>query len=312
MMLKNTVRILFSNFSAVWKIFLFRILFFALAVAIAFPFLSKINSFLVEQNVWAEVGSLFSFFNMTNNLPQVFDKLYLIVSAIYTALSGALAVYPTHTIFAIVSVIFVFPFFMGLCDYAVGEILFGSMGSGAKLGFTASFVGSLGKSVALQLLRTILLVPVALGVLWQSVQVYELFLQFTNLQFLMPAAIILLCWLEYSIVFTFFAGLLPASVVHNHSIIKSFAVGFIAICRKFWIVLSSALVLVFVAIVTTLMLGPWGVIALLSFFSFLLLSFEMVAFFEATGMRYYTDDKNIITPKKPHEIATISKLKRVI
>jgi len=60
------------------------------------------------------------------------------------------------------------------------------------------------------------------------------------------------------------------------------------------------------------MLGPWGVIALICFFSFLLLSFEMVAFFEATGMRYYTDDNNIITPKKPHEIATISKLKRVI
>lgn len=312
MMLKNTIRILFSNFSTTWKIILFRILFLGLTALITMHSLSKINSFLEQNQVWTEIGNLFSFYNMTNNLPMLFDKLYLIFNSLSQSILQAFAVYPADTIFVCFSIFFLLPFFMNLCNFAVAECLFGSMGSGAKFGFTASFIGNLGKSLWHSFLRTLVVVPLTFAVIWNAIKFYELFQQFPNLQFLMPIAIILTVLIYFSVVFTMFSGFLPANVVHNNCTIKSFMIGINATLRKFLRVLSTAIILVFAAIITSLLLGPWGVIALSSFFSYLLLIFEMVAFFEETGMRYYVDFRTIISPKKPHEIATISKLKRVI
>ena len=311
-MLKNTVRILIANFSTVWKLLLFKLIVFVFAGIIVLPALLKIESFLNAENFWVQLENLFSFFNLNNNLPEFFEKIEALLSSFQNGISSAYEIMPSTVIFAI-SMLFVgFPFLLGLSEVAVGECLFGSMGSGAKFGFTASFIGNLGKSIGLQLIKTLVSVSYALFVLFVSSKIFLLFQNETLFQILMPITIIIFVWFSYSFFITLFSGWMPAMVVHNNGVFKSLEIGLKATFQKFFRILSNSIVLVMLVIFCSLLLGALGVVLLIPFFTYLLLIFQMVTFFECTGMRYYIDSSVIVTPKKPQELVNISKLKRVI
>jgi hypothetical protein len=316
-MFRNSLRILFSNFTLVWKILVYKLLatliVFSVATIFAMPLLEVLN----QNNFFTKVYTEFSNAALNFNIHYTLNAFYVTINEFLSIVSANISQVGLSLTLVLATILILGNYIIGLSDLAVNEYLNGYMSSNANFSFTSSFVRVFPKAVKLQTAKLFINLPfniliafliyLTLPLLNNTSEVIAIFA---------PFIIITLSTVLISANLTAFSGVSPAIVVHNCSIKKGFYLGLIAVNRRFYKTLSNAVIIVLSILTVNLffliLTGGASLLVTLPSSIFLLAIFGMVMYYGSMGMRYYVDPDTILTPKKLEEQDSVNKTKFII
>ena len=311
MMFKNSFKLLMANFGAVWKSLLYFIIVAGIIVGITSPvYGGLVNHF----NASGDLTNLFKtaisinvsadFFGMLSGL---FETLSSIASNFITLFQTnlSLAIYLTFLIFYII------PFLFNLATLPLEETLFGFMSSLTRYSFTHAFIRKMGKSVLLQLFRSLIVLPFNFLILFVDLKLLGL-VYIPNMVYFLPFITLIATCVMLAIKETILSGWIPAVVVYNYGVFKGLKIGLKAVFRRFFKAFSTVLVIYFIFFVLTYILTPCSLFITAPLLFALVSIFEMVMFYGSQGMKYYVDLDTIVSPKRLAENDNFKKVKNLI
>lgn len=308
MMFKNSCKLLFANFSQVWKLLVYHILTIALCLGLLSVFYGDFidySTLAYKEAGLAEVWSTGTMYgtSFSNALTRVVNFFVLFFRFMFVS-SVEIGIY-----FCFVAFIF-FPILINIGKVVTCELLYGYMSACQKQSFTGTFLKTLKTSLVYSSLKALYALPfnflVALG-MWALTRVDSGFFNY-----LLPYIFVVLSALLMALKEVFNAGWAPAKVVYNQNIFKSYGIGMRAVFRRGARVFSTAFVIYLLALVLSMVLGLYALIIILPIISPLVHIFEMVAFFSSQGMRFYVDNDTILSPKRLEEVDKIEDAKYII
>ena len=317
MMFRNSIRLLFSNFSMVWKILLYQIITLLVTFSIATIFAMPLINILKTEGFLTVLQTEYSNIGMNFNVASILNSIYIVGQSFFNIIGNNISTTLLSFILVTFTIIFIGGFLFGLSRLAMAEVIHGYMSSHANYSFTGAYVRTFKKSVALQFAMLLVNVPINILIIYIIYKSLPLLVVSTGIiNFLAPFLIIIIATLLFSVNLTIFSGLIPAITIHNCSIFKGYKLGFIAVKRRFFKTLSTSFVIILVILSVNLFLfsltsGASFVITLPSSI-FLLAIFPMVMYYGSMGMRYYVDPETILSPKKLEEQDKISNTKFII
>lgn len=314
MMFRNSVRLLLTNFSNVWKLLVYYIICTVVTVLICVPILSPIIGKLTEANVfgdfWALANSMF--YNPSNIAYTIDDVINTFLSVISSNSSQFLV---NYILFGFV-IVFVAPFIYGLGSLPAGDVLYGFMTSQVRYTFTGSFIRNLGKSCLYCLTKMLFLLPLNLIIIAVAYGVLKLAtmgsIGYVFLAILVFAIFMMLVAIKVSL----FNCWMPAMAVLNVGPFKALKISFKSVLRKFGSIYSTAILFVLLSVGVSFALGIFtfliALVVILPLITFTFIVFQMVAYFTSQGMRFYVYPDMFISPKKFEERDTIKKIKFIV
>ncbi len=311
MMFRNSVRLILSNFSNVWKLLLYYVICTIISFAILYPIASPIISKLSAAHVFTDIQTLFNgLFSQPNEMATSLDQVFVTIGEVFSA--NARDFLPNYILFGVV-VLFVMPFIYGLGELTISEVLYGFMTSQTNYGFTACFIRKLGKACVLNLSKMIFTVPMNIITILSLYGVVKLLA--TKLIGNIVAAVFVMLLIIVYIAFknTLFSCWTPATAVHNVGPFKAMILGWRAVFHNFWSIFSTAVAVMIFAIVVNFIFGVFtftiAFVVTMPLTIFTWYVFHMVAYFSNQGMRFYVYPDMFITPKRIKEQETIKRLK---
>ncbi len=311
MKFNNTVRLVLTNFSNVWKLLLYYIICIAISTLMLYPVVSPIIAKLSEARVFEELQVLFNgIFSQPTNFVSSFYDILITIGQVLTVNANALLL---NYIFTCVLLFLILPFMFGLADLAVGEVLYGYMSSQTTYSFTGSYFRNFGKSALYSLARLPfrLVLTGIFGLAFYGI--VRLWAMGGILYTLLGVLVFLACLVLYSLMITIFACWMPAIAVNGTRVYKSMVKGFRAVFRNFFSTFSNALAIVLCALVVNFLFGVFtfttALIITLPLTAYTVTVYGMVAYFSNQGMRFYVYPDMFVTPKKIKEQETVKKLK---
>ncbi|MCI5797732.1 MAG: hypothetical protein MR024_03855 [Firmicutes bacterium] len=312
MMFKNSMKLLFANFSTIWKTMVYYILVTALFVGLLYPVWGLLGEYLNADGAMTKLFDSIMSINIASNLPATLSELYVGLSALF---NGILTLFTTNVWLAIYISFIVFyliPFLYGLTDLPIQETLFGYMSSLTKYGYAHSFVRKLGKSALLQLFKCLIMLPFSALIVFIVMQILSLATLGGAIIYILPFLLIISICVFFAFKRTLFSGWIPAIVVYDCNIFVGLSRGFKAVFRRFWKILSNALIIMLILFGLNYIFGLPAIFIIGPLSNLILNIFEMVMFYESQGMRYYVDLDTIVTPKKLEESDSFRKTKNII
>ncbi len=309
-MFKNTFKLLINNFSAVWKILLYKIIVFICVMGLTTVVSLPIINALINQGFFGffqdNLSKMFLNFNL-NNLVEI---LILIAKKFYQIIVDANLVGLFFSV-GIVSVT-IYYFVDGLCSLAVTDDVRSYMSTNLKLGFMNCYVANFGKSCRYGLVKLITVYIWDLAMVFGALGLYYLLRH----SFIAPLVCMLYILLMFALKTTLTAGWEVSMTVNNYGVFTAIKNGTKAICRKFLTIFSNSLVIAVLLMVLNMfaVFFTFGV-ALILFVPMSILTiiiFKNVVYYECLGMRYYCDNQTIVMPKKLEEQDKFSKVKDII
>lgn len=308
MTFKNSIKLLCTNFADVWKLLVYHILSIGLCTGFLAIFGGQYIDFINSAS--AQVG-----------LPAVFQAGTLYGASFPIALSTVvnfvmvffMTMFTTNIgagIFFCFIVFILMPFLLNVGKIVMCELAYGYMSACQKQSFIGTCFKTLRVSLPYAIIKTLYAIPfnfIIVAAVWGLTRI-----DFTGLEILFPFVFVIAIALVCSFKQTFNAGWAPARVVYNENIVKSYAIGIRAVFRKGLSIFSTALIIYLLAIVLSLVLGAYAIIIILPIISPLLHIFEMTAFFQSQGMRFYVDGQTIFSPKKLEENDKIEDIKYLL
>lgn len=308
MMFKNSCKLLFANFSNVWKLLVYHIL----SIAICFGLLC------VFYNDFINIGTLAY---EKAGLGQVWSTGTMYGSSFASALTkiANFIIYFFEIMFAanigkgiyFCFIIFIFlPILINIGKVVTCELLYGFMSACQKQSFTGTFLKTLKTSLVYSILKVIYALPfncIIIAGMWGLTRIDNNVFNYVS-----PYIFVLLSALLMGFKEVFNAGWAPAKVVYNQNIFKSYSIGMRAVFRRGARVFSTAFIIYLLALVLSMVLGLYAIIIILPIISPLVHIFEMVAFFSSQGMRFYVDNDTILSPKRLEEVDKIEDAKFII
>ena len=313
MIFRNTFRLLFSNFSNVWKLLLYYFICFSITALVCSGFIMPIINELARDGILTKLWDIISNFFVIGPEASLVALHEVIVQTI-AILSDNLTL-KFFSIFTIIWLFLVFPITLDMAKIALGEVIYGYMTSQVKYSFTGRYVKNIGKGISYSALKyAVQLVFRAL-----NIGVIVCFFQFlikgggyVFLAMLVFALLLLLVALKR----TLFSCWMPAICVLSEDAFSSLATNFKTSFRNFFVIFSNMLVLEIVAIVFNLIFGVFtatvSLIITLPITVFVFAIAEMTSFFSSRGMRFYVYPDMFISPKKFEEQDSISRIKNLI
>lgn len=313
MIFRNTIRLLLSNFSNVWKALLYYVICIVLTAAVCWSVASPVIYNLNKAGVFADFYALLQSFFDGVKFESVATSLNSIIDTAWNVISSN---FQFNYIFLIVWVFFVFPFTLDLAQLAMGEVLYGYMTSQVKYSFTGRYIKNIGKSCVYSLFRYLVLF--VLNVLAMSLLVGVI--KFVVLGGFVNILLALLVFALSLVLFAFKHALvscwMPGIAVLNSNPFKALKQNFKCVFSKFFSIFSNYLTLVMLALAVNVMsfVFTFGVsiILTLPLTAFVFVIFQMVTYFTVNGMRFYVYPDMFITPQKYEEQDKIKKLKYLI
>lgn len=312
MMFKNSIKLLVSNFSTVWKLLAYKLIVIAIVVGLFCVSLSYLNQLDTIENFSNSLISFLTTANVASVPTAIVNNFLILVVAGFDVIYELIIELPFVFSYIVLLFVFILPYLWHLSDIATSESLFGFMASQTKFGFTSSLIRNLNSANAYSWAYTILILPFNLAFLAGVIGLLFVSQLSTLLMFLSPLVILLLTLIYYSLRTTVLSCWASGITTTNSSTFKGFRRNLSAISRRFFRIWSTAIVFVFGFIVVSLLIGAFGLIFLLPIFCLTISVFGMVVFFETQGMRYYVDFDKIISPKKLEQTDKINKLKFII
>lgn len=317
MMFRNSVRLLFSNFSTVWKILLYKIFVWTIVLGIATTVAMPIITLLQDNNFFVEVKSAFEGFMLNMDMYSILNSLIAVINNLVNIINNNIeAILPN--LIGVILIVFGLGYFLNnLASLATTETLNGYMSSNANLGFSNTYVKNFLKSFVYSLFKTIINLPIIILICITVYNMLPLFASSNELVALFaPLIIISVGVLLTSLYITLFSGVAASIVVHDLGVIKGHKKGFRAVSRRFFKTLSNAIVIVLTIFIFNIfilsMTAGAGLIISLPSSTFLVAIFGIVMYYGSNGMRYYVDPDTVLTPKKLEEQDKVKKAKFII
>lgn len=313
MIFRNTVRLLLTNFSNVWKALLYYFICFSLTIGVCYVVAEPIINALSNANVFSDLISIINgFFYHPDTIVKSIDDVF---NTSLSVLSNNLQ-FTFNYIFLIVWLFFVFPFTLDLAQLAFGEVLYGFMTSKVKYSYTGRFIKNIGKSSIYSLVKYLLqfvFYAVIFGLIVLIVKIALLkSILFIFLDFLLVA--ITICFIAFKN--TLFSCWMPAIAVLDCNVFKALKRNFSCVFKNFFNIFSNCFVLVLTAIVLNFFFSVFtfgiGIIFVLPLTAFVFVIFQMVSYFSTQGMRFYVYQDMIVSPKKFEEQEKMKELKFLI
>ena len=308
MMFKNSCKLLFANFSEVWKLLVYHILSlgfcFGLLCVFYHDFLD-IGTLAYEQAGLAEVWSTGTMYGSSfANVLTMVANFCIYFFEILFAVSVGKGIYFCFIIFILL------PILINIGKVVTCELLYGYMSACQKQSFTGTFLKTLKTSLVYSMLKVVYSIPfncLIIAGMWGLTRIDN-----NAFDYVLPYVFVLLSALLMGLKEVFNAGWAPAKVVYNQNIFKSYSIGMRAVFRRGARVFSSAFIIYLLALVLSMVLGLYALIIILPIISPLVHIFEMTAFFSSQGMRFYVDNETILSPKRLEEVDKIEDAKFII
>ena len=301
MLYKNTFKLMFSNASLIWKLFLYFVITFAFILGLAFVVGLPIYRVLVAEGFFVSISETYSEFITSLNLISLFEN----ISQLFTNFMDIIINNFSNLVIYIVLFMFVLVVLGNMLTnfhkLPTSNILNMYMSSNVKQGFMQSFLATTRQNIKYNLLYLVTLMPINLGITFLVFQSFKLFKSTGLLLVFAPFIIIIGFTIINSLKTAFFCGWVPSIVTQNKGVCKAFRNGFVVTKRRFLQTFGNAFVLNVTMIFINVFGGlcTFGVALLFTIPATFLISsiFNMVAYYTAIGQRFYVDPHNVIAPK---------------
>ncbi|MBE5745789.1 MAG: hypothetical protein E7359_00670 [Clostridiales bacterium] len=316
MIFKNTFKLLLSNFNLTYKILLHKLIAFLLAIGIAGtigePFLMHLAENKVFDYILNETIYLFENINIGNifiYIKTIFNEIIIVIQNLNLSLL-------INALVAICTFFVIYKLISGLSELAVIDCLNGNMSSKTKLSFFKSLISKMFKSFSMSIIKFIISIPViiSLGFLfYYGFIFYDIYGGVAKI--LIPFVMFSLFVLVIGFYLSLIAGFSSSIIVNGEGVFKSLKRGFSAINKKYFRVLSTSIIIVFLLTISNLFLAAYSffasLILTLPMTTLILCLFKIVTYYECNGMRYYVGE-NIRTPLRVCEQDKMKKLKYIV
>ena len=307
MLLMNSIKILFSNFTVVWKVLLYKIICLALAailmIVIVWPQISGILTALSNEGLFmnfrAVVSSILSIdINGVSDTIVAFNNSFERSLEIIakSGISFALVYISAILIYC------VYRFLNGLLELPLFEVIDFNLNSCAKLPITSTYLKNFKKSslYSLHLLLFSLVFDILMVLaIWFLAQVLFIWFSFFAVFFLFTILVLLFAFRS-----TLFSMWKPIMIVNNEGIMKSFKKGLRITFKNFGRLFSHFIVMFFLTFFINLVVAFFtcgaGLILSIPSSFFLFAIFQMVYYFSYKRKKYYTDGDTIVQSRLDH------------
>lgn len=294
---RNSVKLLTSNFSIVWKQLLYTFLTLLIVFFIAYGTSQPIISTLNKEGVINELKSIFENIytspkDVVTSITTTFNHFFDVLSVNFKSL--------WLSIFSTFFVVFVlYHFLKSISMFNVSSVMYYKLTSFATIGYTQNLISTLAKSCRFALAYVVYKIPFIILKLLLLYAFFELVSSPLSIiigLFLVSVVFILLTSLELTI----FSPFAPCMLEKNGSAFKAFFRGNKKIIKSFFRIFSSAIIVVLTLIVVNVFLalftlGSALLITLPASIVFICI-FNLCAYFGAVGERYYLSKNSIATP----------------
>jgi len=316
MIFKNTFKLLFSNFSLTYKVLIYKLIVLLLALGLAgtigVPFLMHLTEVGFFKNVVDQILLMFENINL-GNVFIGFKNIFLITLDLFKNLDINLLF---NAVLSIIVFILTYGIIGSFSELSVIDCLNGNLSSKTKLSFFKSLISKMFKSILMVLIKFIISIPYLISIFLILYFGFTSFDAFGDIaKMLIPTLMFLAFVIFTGIHLTLITGFAPSIIVNDEGVFKGLFIGFKAIKKKFFKVLSTSIMIVLILTILNLICAVFsffaGIIFTLPISYVVICLYKIVAFYESNGMRYYVGD-TIRTPLKKGEQDKIKKLKYIV
>lgn len=316
MIFKNSFKLLLTNFSLTYKVFLHKLIVLILSLGVAgtigVPFLSRLKDIGFYSFFGDKFANMIESFNISNIFIGIKD-IFLKIIEIFSNLPANIL---TNAIVAISVFVLIFVLFGSLDELAVIDCLNANLTSKTKLSFFKSLVGKTFKSMLKSIIKFVISIPyfaIMALVVYYGFTLYDGAIAVFKV--LIPMLMFLITVVVSGIYLSLIAGFSPSIIINGEGVFKSLKTGLKTISKKYFRLLSSSIMIVFVVLVCNVFLSVYsffaGLVITIPVTIVLLDLFKTIAYYECGGMRYYVGDE-IRSPKRKEELDKINKLKYIV
>ena len=314
MVLRNSLKVLSTNFSLVWKNMAYMLIMLAIfggaVVWIGYDIVKALSDggfFVVFGEFWTKLYS-FSATEVSRKVVDLAGKAFDIIGQNINSL--------IPNIVGVSVGLFLLAVIFNSASLANCEVLRGAMSSLTYIGFCGAYVRYFGRALLQGLIQTLVKLPFWAIICTAGYFVLNLMSTGEIWGILAPMLFVLIAMLVLSLEYSLLSCFVPYLVLHNSSVSKSFVNGIKVVSHRFWRTLSNNIVFVIFAIVINFVCARYTFCASLLFtlpLTVVLVNvLFMVNYYESQGMRFYLDQSNIMSPRKFAESDRAKKSKFVI
>lgn len=301
MLYKNTFKLLFSNAHLIWKIMLYILIAVLVLGGISFFVALPIVQLLVNEGFFLKIGDIYSSFIETLDLKSLIMRI------------GDLSVYFVNVINENFTQILLSVFGIGFVVFVLGSILlklhsvptavnlYYYMSSNTKHSFLNSIALSFKKNIAFQFFSLLIYLPINFGIYYLLLYSFRLFKVGGALILFSPFIILFGFCVLMALKNTIFSGWIPSMVVRNKGVFSGLKDAMIIPKRRFAQTFGNAFAVVLTAVFLNIFGSVFtygvGLIITVPITILMYSTFGMVAYYSATGQRYYLDQYNVMAPK---------------
>ena len=311
-MLKNILKLSFTNFKEVWKLLLYRFVYFLFVLGLTTVASYNIIVTLIKENFFVNLQATFKELAFNLDFSKIFDAINLTFKDFSNIVSTNQLV--AQSIICLVCVILVVSFFEILSRVSLHNNANGYMNSMVQFGFANSYVSNFGKSVLYWLVYIITELPITIAIFAGTYFFASKLSSPLGFWAVLLAVIILIVC--FAIKKMIFGGWIPSLIINGKRVFRSFIYGLKANFKNFVKVFliylffeSLGVLLSIFSLTFTFGIGLFVVMPLWTIEEILV---SQVAYYEAYGMRYYVDSDEIITPKRLEQQDKFAKVKDII
>ena len=297
MAFKNSLKLLASNFSVVWKHLVFVLITTLISVGLVFAFASPVIEVLTESGWTATASSLVK--TIYTDPVAIFEVIKELSLSFFSVIYSNLSNIWFSVIGLLVSGYFIPSFLDGVGFYNVTSVMQKQMTSLLGVGYTQNLISTLRSSVKYSLVKCLIKIPFDLVKILLVVTFFRLSTSFfTSLVFLslLSLGLILIAGLELSVI----AAFAPCMVEIGGNPFKAFSKSIVPVFKKFMNTFSNAIVITLCCVFVNMFLGIFTV------FSSLLVTipassafvaiFGNVVYLSSNQKRYYLSKSIIVNP----------------
>lgn len=314
MIFRNSIRLLLTNFSTVWKVLVYYLICFTLTIGVCYLLAEPIVEQLTQANIFKDTIDIINNF-FSNNPTTTAYTMSEVLNNAWTIIITNIQ-FKFNFIFLIVWLVFFFPYMLNLCQLAMGDVLYGYMTSQVKYSFTGRMIINLGRSAIFSLVRFLVFLLLNLAGLGLLVLAVSLAVTgvFGNILLALGVLTLLICFMAFKQ--TLFSCWMPALAVLGVGPFVALKRNFKSVFRNFFGFYSNFLLFTILAVVINLFCCVFtasvSLIITLPLTAFAFSVFQMVTYFTSQGMRFYVYPDMFISPKHFEEQDKIGKIKNIL
>ena len=310
--LRNTLKILSSNFSLTWKSGLYKLVSFFAIIFLCYILVSPIFTELKSADLMGKFTALFeSLFAFKG------AEITKTATDIATELNSVMMdSYIVNIIVMFVLLFAVLPFLFDLSNVAECDVLYGAMSCNTRLNYVASFMGCLRASFKVALLRLAITIPYSLIVLFVLYAIINMILIGGFATYLALFLLLFVCVVAIAFERALLGYFAPATIIQDMKAKCLIKRGFCLNLKQFSRNFASNFILSICVFFVNAFIGiyTFGVGLVITLPSSLLCYniLSMVSYCNAFGINYYVSPSEIVYSKKLDEQLSLKDMQYLI